>query len=198
LAKIKIEMSSHHFVKEGQEPALLIFDPIGLNEIEPLLEWAPLVVVAAPALERVLTWGIKIDAVVDKNVNTLKMVLAHQTPVRLIEMKQDYLTTSLEFLIEVKQFNVCVSCRQPESLIPLLADFHSRMEISLLSFNEKWSFIRSKKYSKWLMKNASLKIFAVRPVLLNGQPLSGNMISVNEDGKVELSADTPFWVVETV
>jgi hypothetical protein len=197
LAKIKIEMSSHHFVKEGQEPALLIFDPIGLNEIEPLLEWAPLVVVAEAALELVLTWGIKIDAVVGKNVNTLKMVLAHQTPVRLIEVKQDYLTTSLEFLIDAKQFTVCVSCCQPESLISLLEDFHSRMEISLLTFNEKWVYIRSKKYSKWLMKNTSLKIFAAELLLVNGQPLSGNLISVNEDGKVELSANSPFWVVET-
>jgi hypothetical protein len=190
-------MSSHHFVKEGQEPALLIFEPIGLNEIEPLLEWAPLVVVAEPALEHVLTWGIKIDAVVGKNVNTLKMVLAHQTPVRLIEAKQNYLTTSIEFLIDAKQFNVCVSCHQPESLIPLLADFHSQMEISLLTFNEKWSYIRSRKYSKWLMKNASLKIFAGELLLLNGRPLSGNLISASEEGKIELSAESPFWVVQT-
>ena len=45
-----IFMSSHHFVKEGQEPALLIMDALSLALIEPLLEWAPQVIVCENAL----------------------------------------------------------------------------------------------------------------------------------------------------
>ena len=56
-------MSSHHFVKEGQEPALFILDNIPFQYAESLLEWVPLVMVADRALENVLHWGIKIDVV---------------------------------------------------------------------------------------------------------------------------------------
>lgn len=58
-------MSSHHFVKEQQEPALLLLDTAQLSyeQIAPLLEWVPTVLVAEPMVERVLSWGIKIDVI---------------------------------------------------------------------------------------------------------------------------------------
>jgi hypothetical protein len=189
-------MSSHHFVREGQEPALLIFDPSGLSSVEPLLEWAPLVVVAERALDVALSWGIKIDAVVGKDVNQLKTVLAHQTPVRLIEDKKGFISSSLEFLMELQQFNVCISCVDAETLIPSINKFHSRMDISLLTPNARWSYIRSKKYSKWLVKNAHLRLLGSEAFFLNGKPMSGNSISTQEEGTFEISASDPFWVVE--
>jgi hypothetical protein len=189
-------MSSHHFVREGQEPALLIFDPPGLSSVEPLLEWAPLIVVTKPALEMVLSWGIKIDAVVGKNVDQLKTVLAHQTPVRLIEAEKDDLSTSLKFLIGLRQFNVCISCHKPEALIPLINNFHSQMEISILSASTKWSYIRSKKYSKWLVKNVQLNLFGSEAFEVNGKPITDNSILTPDDGQFEISAIGPFWVSE--
>ena len=58
-------MSSHHFVREGQEPALIIAngaacDPERMGQ---LLEWNPFVLVLDGALHRVLELGIRIDAV---------------------------------------------------------------------------------------------------------------------------------------
>lgn len=56
-------MSSHHIVRDDQEPALIIgngaaCDPELLGQ---LLEWSPLVVVLDSAIERVLELGIKVD-----------------------------------------------------------------------------------------------------------------------------------------
>jgi len=56
-------MSSHHIVRDDQEPALIIAngaacDPELLGQ---LLEWSPLVVVLDSAIERVLELGIKVD-----------------------------------------------------------------------------------------------------------------------------------------
>ena len=56
-------MSSHHFVREGQEPALLILDALAFDIAGPLLEWAPLVVVAQSAVDEVMLWNIKMDVV---------------------------------------------------------------------------------------------------------------------------------------
>lgn len=56
-------MSSHHIVRDDQEPALIIangascsFDLLGQ-----LLEWSPIVVVLDNAIDRVLQLDIKVD-----------------------------------------------------------------------------------------------------------------------------------------
>ncbi|HTM98138.1 MAG TPA: hypothetical protein VL088_05330, partial [Pedobacter sp.] len=59
-------MSSHHIIREKQEPALYIhylgdFDQENLGQ---LLEWSPSVLVAASEYEKALSLGIKIDVVV--------------------------------------------------------------------------------------------------------------------------------------
>ena len=58
-------MSSHHFVKEQQEPAVFILDVEGISfkTVAPLLEWSPTLLVAQEAVEVVLSWGIKIDVI---------------------------------------------------------------------------------------------------------------------------------------
>ena len=56
-------MSSHHFVKEKQEPALIIADLDGFDEeyLGQLLEWSPTVLVPSHLVEKVISLGIKID-----------------------------------------------------------------------------------------------------------------------------------------
>ena len=56
-------MSSHHIVRDEQEPALLIDDAsvIHFEFVELLLEWSPRVMVTSNAIDEVLNWGVKID-----------------------------------------------------------------------------------------------------------------------------------------
>ena len=56
-------MSSHHIVRDDQEPALIIANGASCSEelIGQLLEWSPLVIVLDSAMDRVLELGIKID-----------------------------------------------------------------------------------------------------------------------------------------
>ena len=76
-------MSSHHFVKEGQEPALFILDNIAFQYAESLLEWVPLVMVADSVLESVLQWGIKIDVVLQSkySIEVIEDLIKDQGPV---------------------------------------------------------------------------------------------------------------------
>ena len=64
-------MSSHHIIREKQEPALLImsleeFDHENLGQ---LLEWSPTVIVDETMFEAVDSLGIKIDGVVSKDLS---------------------------------------------------------------------------------------------------------------------------------
>lgn len=56
-------MSSHHIVRDEQEPALLIANGESCSEelLGQLLEWSPVVVVLDRAIWRVLDLGIKVD-----------------------------------------------------------------------------------------------------------------------------------------
>jgi thiamine pyrophosphokinase len=56
-------MSSHHIVRDDQEPALIIANGAACSKelMGQLLEWSPLVIVLDSAIERVLELGIKVD-----------------------------------------------------------------------------------------------------------------------------------------
>lgn len=66
-------MSSHHIVREKQEPALLIINSNGFeNEnLGQLLEWSPTVLVAEQAYSFVDGLGVKIDGIITANPNIL-------------------------------------------------------------------------------------------------------------------------------
>ncbi|MGV8877418.1 MAG: thiamine diphosphokinase [Sphingobacteriaceae bacterium] len=63
-------MSSHHIVREKQEPALLIMSMENFPEelLGQLLEWSPTVIVTAETYYAVDAMGIKIDALVAAGV----------------------------------------------------------------------------------------------------------------------------------
>ena len=56
-------MSSHHIVRDDQEPALIIANGASCSKelMGQLLEWSPLVIVLDSAINRVIELGIKVD-----------------------------------------------------------------------------------------------------------------------------------------
>jgi len=65
-------MSSHHIVREKQEPALLILE-LGLFEEEhlgQLLEWSPTVLVNDASAEKLHSLGIKFDMLLTQTEDT--------------------------------------------------------------------------------------------------------------------------------
>ena len=95
-------MSSHHFVKEGQEPALFILDPVDFELAGPFLEWAPFVIVSENALDQVLHWGIKIDGVLVSHWDEdIKTKLSGQAPIGIVRLdaKVSLIEHAFDYLI---------------------------------------------------------------------------------------------------
>ncbi|MCP9765386.1 thiamine diphosphokinase [Lacihabitans soyangensis] len=101
-------MSSHHIVREKQEPALIIANGEACNDelLGQLLEWSPFVLVLDGAIDRVLSLGIKIDVLFgdfdhgNKNFEELK---TSQFPIEIIhapDQEKTDLEKAIEFLIE--------------------------------------------------------------------------------------------------
>jgi thiamine pyrophosphokinase len=57
--------SSHHIVRDDQEPALIIASCLRSELLGQLLEWSPLVIVLDSAMERVMKLDIKVDVLLE-------------------------------------------------------------------------------------------------------------------------------------
>jgi len=64
-------MSSHHIVREKQEPALLILSLGGFADelLGQLLEWSPTVIATPIAAEQLNAFGIKIDVIITNDAD---------------------------------------------------------------------------------------------------------------------------------
>ena len=101
-------MSSHHIVREKQEPALLIAngEACRMELLEELLEWSPYILVLDGAIDRVLSLDIKVDALLgdfDGHQASLDQISEQQFPIEIIHTPdQNYtdLEKGLNFLIE--------------------------------------------------------------------------------------------------
>lgn len=100
-------MSSHHIVREKQEPALLIANGEACSEelIGQLLEWSPTVVVLDSAIWRVFGLGIKVDVLLgdfDRDLD-LDSIRAQQYPLDIVhapDQNKTDLDKGIEYLIE--------------------------------------------------------------------------------------------------
>lgn len=182
-------MSSHHIIREDQEPALLIMDAmaVSMEQIQELLEWSPTVIVSDKALDLVISWGIKVDVVVAAadRITGLTTLLQHQFPLKLLSYNSpdEALSTALYFLIAKKQKAVNVIAAEPlESF-----ESFSTLDISVLNKDKRWSFIRNGSYQKWLPAGTTVKVY----------PSKGEAEILNStDGVVTVERTGSFWVSE--
>ncbi|PWK24388.1 thiamine pyrophosphokinase [Arcicella aurantiaca] len=92
-------MSSHHIIRDAQEPALIIAngEACSFELMGELLEWSPLVIVLDSAIHRVLELNIKVDVLLgdfDRNFDAEK-IREEQYPIEIIHTP-DQIKTDLE------------------------------------------------------------------------------------------------------
>lgn len=180
-------MSSHHFVREDQEPALIILDTQGVSfeSVQELLEWSPTVIVSESIVQQVLLWGIKIDVVIAlaENIEELTKILHDQIPIKFISCstEEEQLSTALYFLLAAKQKAVNIVSEQP---LEFFENF-STLNLSVIQFGKRWSFIKSGSFEKWLPKGTTLHVFP-----------PNEQVTAEMDGVLTIHRDGNFWVAE--
>jgi thiamine pyrophosphokinase len=184
-------MSSHHFVKEEQEPALIISDPtaVSFEKIQELLEWSPSVIVTESALELVLSWGIKIDVAIvsESSLESWKKLLHEQGPLKLLTYSgQESLTTSFYFLIAKKLYFANLVASWNKDLVSLITPFQDRLSLVVMTGQIRWSFITSGKFEKWMPANSSVEIFSLVGV--------NEKLLTPKDGFFTITKSLPFWI----
>ncbi|MFN8273332.1 MAG: thiamine diphosphokinase [Flavobacteriaceae bacterium] len=100
-------MSSHHIVRDDQEPALIIANGAECHPelLGQLLEWSPWVVVLDSAIERVLQYNIKVDVLLgdfDRDFDP-SVYLDSQFPLEIVhapDQNKTDLEKAFDYLIE--------------------------------------------------------------------------------------------------
>lgn len=166
-------MSSHHIVREGQEPALIIAngEACNIELLNQLLEWSPFVLVLDGAIHRVLELGIKIDAVLgdfDRAIQ-IEEIMKDQKPVEIIhtpDQNKTDLHKGIEFLIS-RNFSavniVWATGRRADHTLSNLTDMvRYKNKINMVMYDDYSKiYLLPRQYRKWYSKGTPLSLMPV-------------------------------------
>ncbi|MGK6352618.1 thiamine diphosphokinase [Parapedobacter sp. DT-150] len=151
-------MSSHHIVKEDQEPALIIAD-CGTGPtpyLEQLLEWSPTVITHRICIDQITEWGIKVDVLIAN-----EYVRMPQDHILVLPLATTFIEDAFHYLIgqDRRAANILADDIQPE----LLLRYADRMNITQLSNGVRVMTVKSG-FSKWKPKGESVLVYGVEEV----------------------------------
>ena len=174
-------MSSHHIVRDEQEPALLIANGQACSDelLGQLLEWSPVVVVLDRAILRVLDLGIKVDVLLgdfDSDGNAtgldLDLIRREQYPLEVIhtpDQNKTDLEKGIEYLIGRGHAAVNIvwatGRRADHSLTNMTNIVRYKNQIKLVMFdNFSRIFPLVGQYEKWYEAGTPLSLVPVGTV----------------------------------
>jgi thiamine pyrophosphokinase len=207
-------MSSHHIVRDDQEPALIIANGAACNDelLGQLLEWQPLVIVLDSAMERVGELNIKVDVLLgdfDHGFNPQAFVKS-QYPIEVIhapDQNKTDLEKAFDYLIQRKipAANVVwATGRRADHTITNLTNivrYRNSLKIVIHDDHSK-IFVLPKYFQKWYPKETIISlipigqvdgittenlVYALRDESLMMGYRSGSSNVVAEDGIITIS-----------
>lgn len=173
-------MSSHHIVRDDQEPALIIANGASCSQelLGQLLEWSPLVIVLDSAIERVMELEIKVDVLLgdfdrgfDPNYYKKK-----QFPIEIVhtpDQNKTDLEKAFEYLIErnIPMVNVvwATGKRADHTITNLtsVTKYRNLLKIVILDDHSK-VFLLPKLFEKWYTANTIISLIPI-----------GNVVGIN-------------------
>ncbi len=188
-------MSSHHIVRDDQEPALIIANGAACTRelMDQLLEWSPLVVVLDSAIERVLELGIKVDVLLgdfdrDFPADDFKLKQFPLEVVHTPDQNKSDLEKAFDYLIERKIPAVNVIWATGKRMdhtfanIANLARYREKLKIVLIDDHSK-IYLLPRKFQKWFPKDT---IISLLPLAKVGDISTKNLFYELDKGTLEL------------
>ena len=169
-------MSSHHIVRDDQEPALIIANgaSCSFELLGQLLEWSPIVIVLDNAIERVLHLDIKVDVLLgdfDDDFNP-EIYKEKQFPLEIVHtpnQEKTDLEKAFDYLIEKGHQAVNVvwatGKRADHTItnITNIVSYRNKLKIVILDDHSK-VFLLPSKFEKWYPKNTPISLIPIGKV----------------------------------
>lgn len=169
-------MSSHHIVRDDQEPALIIANGAECSRdlMNELLEWSPLVIVLDNAIQRVLQMDIKVDVLLgdfDEGFNPEKYK-SLQYPLEIVytpDQEKTDLEKAFDYLVDRKipAVNViwATGKRADHTItnITNIVRFRNLLKIVILDDHSK-IFLLPEKFEKWYPSKTPISLIPIGEV----------------------------------
>jgi len=169
-------MSSHHIVRDDQEPALIIANGAACSDelLGQLLEWSPLVVVLDSAMERVVELGIKVDVLLgdfDRGFDANYYKETHY-PIEIIhtpDQNKTDLEKAFDYLYarKIPAVNVvwATGKRADHTITNLtnIANYRDKLKIVIIDDHSK-VFLLPRKYEKWYTEKTLISLIPIGKV----------------------------------
>jgi thiamine pyrophosphokinase len=215
-------MSSHHFVRDLQEPSLIIANGASCSSelLGQLLEWNPFVLVLDGALHRVLEMGIRFDAVLGDfdGIEDPEALVQDYQPVQVIhtpDQEKSDLEKGIEWL-QSRGHRACnivwaTGLRADHTFhnLVMLPKYQEQMDLVMLDDYSR-IFPLKNSFRKWYPKGFNLSLMPVSEVEgLTTENLkypvqdaewrlpwrTGSSNSVAEDGFVKIRFESGFLLL---
>ena len=188
-------MSSHHIIRDKQEPALLIMqlDEFSSENLGQLLEWSPTVLVNGNIYEEADSLGIKIDAVITADPDFIA-----QANTKIILCEDDELSAGLKYL--TGEGYPAVNVISNEFAIKDYVFFVDLINLVIYSGGQKIYAVQSG-FSKWLVADQVVVIYndAINLQHVGLENLSDKHYRTVKDGFCILTFDQPYiFIGETL
>jgi len=184
-------MSSHHIVKEKQEPALYIDELGNFNEelLGQLLEWSPTLLVNGENYDKISSLGLKVDVVVNgTNQET-------QEDTKVIQGPVDALMVTINYLYEEKYPAVNVITGKFD--LEKFAGFSDKINLVVFTSKAKYYTIKSG-FSVWKPAGSEFNIMGNSYLeVSNLMQEDDGIFRVVNDGFVEFTfSGQPIFIAE--
>jgi thiamine pyrophosphokinase len=185
-------MSSHHVVREKQEPALLVLDLDNFADelLGQLLEWSPTVITTQQTAEQLNAFGIKIDWIIS---NYLDEDL--QSDVKIIPAGNgNSIEAAFSYLI--KQGYPAVNIVSDKVNLEEYSPFAAQINLVILSGGKRIYTVNSG-FSKWKVAGETIEILSSNHhINFTGlAKTEDNLYKTTHDGFFTLQFDEPFLFV---
>jgi hypothetical protein len=157
--------------------------------------------VSEHALEDVLSWGIKIDAVLHQHLslNDLDALVENQFPIEVVTIRDNDVTEkAMEFLAEHRCHTVNIVTHHAEKFIRKIDKIRNSIHVGVYSEGEKWSLISNRTFEKWMPAGSFFLSWHTPGLALHttGVVKINDRWEVQESGMVKFYAEDPFWIGE--
>jgi thiamine pyrophosphokinase len=159
-------MSSHHIIRDEQEPALLFWEGFDtpMEYWHPLLEWSPMVWVHQQATQLFWDYTIKVDTIIGKELvhPAALSLMENQFPINHLALANlmDVLTSLLEN--KQKAVNIFISEYSLAQVLSQVKPMVEAMDMVVFHKHGRTLLVKSGKFEKWVTGGKSFKILNER------------------------------------
>jgi hypothetical protein len=210
-------MSSHHIVRDQQEPALIIqqIELFPISILHSLLEWLPTVICIENSIEKYTIYGHKLDiALVSfENLKFWERSLQSQQPVEVLNVKMDCaVQKSIKLLTERghRAINIITTENSLSNVIEELKKWFDKLDLVVYTESKRYVIQKTSVFQKWVPSDSELWIRSLSSNSyvttfgfdedLKSKSLNGTFhLKHSNEGRIAIQClGTPYMVIENL